>query len=540
MKTLGFSLLCILSFVKTELRSDISEIKLSWDGPEDIDPVYEPLLGEYVLSETEDVFTSKMSKAFVIKHTDESGTNWRLDLDNNQGYLLFSIYSGGGSINRNRVMLVNDGNYSAVPQITVDFIFTNLTTDRVLLRPIPPTPSIGDSEPIPEYRRCLEEDVESCIQVELNIEVLKFGALIELPDGTQIELSERDKTFAVFKNSGNTSEALFVWSVSGDEHVAGHVNVEGASFILEGCGTQCYLWIKQSRSSSVESQDFEEEREPRNINFNYPKTEEYYYKLGTRDTTTTKYISLMIWYTKQFFNKFDSKESMDNYIRREILQTNQGYINSNVPMRVSEIGVKEHPTLQNEIFDATKMLPAFKSSMCSQELLNCADASILYVSNSSFWGYASYNSKRSCDNFGIVKYGHPRTLAHELGHNFGCDHNRLNATKGVPPLPGKYNFGYLIQPRGRTIWDGYHTIMAYYNNHYMNQVNYWSNPAIILPDTGTPTGVRGRNNNAKVLTENRWLFFLKLIFSFFSEGLALVTVEMVTYQMADVSLAAIL
>jgi len=82
--------------------------------------------------------------------------------------------------------------------------------------------------------------------------------------------------------------------------------------------------------------------------------------------------------------------------------------------------------------------------------------------------------------------------------------------------------------------------MAYYNNHYMNQVNYWSNPAIILPDTGTPTGVRGRNNNAKVLTENRWLFFLKLIFSFFSEGLALVTVEMVTYQMADVSLAAIL
>jgi len=123
LKTLGFSLLCILSFVKTELRSDISEIKLSWYGPEDIDPVYESLLGEYVFSETEDVFTSKMSKAFVIKHTDESGTNWRLDLDNNQGYLLISIYSGGGSINRNRVMLVKDGNYSAVPQITIDFIY---------------------------------------------------------------------------------------------------------------------------------------------------------------------------------------------------------------------------------------------------------------------------------------------------------------------------------------------------------------------------------------------------------------------------------
>ena len=120
MKPLGFSLLCIFSFVKAELKRNISEIKLSWDGPEDIDPVYDPLMGEYVISETGDSFTSK------IRHIDESGTNWRLDLDNNQGYLLLSIYSGGGSINRNRVMLVKDGKYSAVPQITVDYIFTGL------------------------------------------------------------------------------------------------------------------------------------------------------------------------------------------------------------------------------------------------------------------------------------------------------------------------------------------------------------------------------------------------------------------------------
>ena len=125
MKTLVFSLMCIISFVKAELRRNILEIKLSWDGPEDIDLVYAPLMGEYVFSETEFVFTSKMSNAFVIKHIDESGTNWRLDLDNNQGYLLFSIYSGGGSIDRNRVMLVKDGNYTAVPQITIDFIFTS-------------------------------------------------------------------------------------------------------------------------------------------------------------------------------------------------------------------------------------------------------------------------------------------------------------------------------------------------------------------------------------------------------------------------------
>jgi len=333
MKTLGLSLLFIFSFVKTDLKRNISEIKLSWDGPEDIDLVYEPLMGEYVISETDDVFTAKMSKAFVIKHTDESGTNWRLDLDNNHGYLLISIYSGGGSINRNRVMLVKDGNYSAVPQITVDFIYAELTTNRVLLKPIP-HPPIGDSEPIPEYRRCLEEDVESCIQVELNIEVLKFGDLIELPDGTEMGLSERDETSAVFKNSDIDSEALFVWSVSGDEHVAGYVNAKGASFILEGCGTQCYLWINQSRSSPVESQDFveEDEREPRNNNFLDVKTEESYYEKGIRDTTSRKWISVMIWYTKEFFNNFDSEEAMKNHIEVEIRRTNQGYRNSNIPV----------------------------------------------------------------------------------------------------------------------------------------------------------------------------------------------------------------
>ena len=39
------------------------------------------------------------------------------------------------------------------------------------------------------------------------------------------------------------AEAIFSWS---GEHVAGNVHVLGESWVLEGCGDQCFLWIKQT------------------------------------------------------------------------------------------------------------------------------------------------------------------------------------------------------------------------------------------------------------------------------------------------------
>ena len=34
--------------------------------------------------------------------------------------------------------------------------------------------------------------------------------------------------------------------------------------------------------------------------------------------------------------------------------------------------------------------------------------------------------------------------------------------------------------------------------------NFWSNPRIILPESGTPLGVEGVSDNAKVLTQTRF------------------------------------
>ena len=45
--------------------------------------------------------------------------------------------------------------------------------------------------------------------------------------------------------------------------------------------------------------------------------------------------------------------------------------------------------------------------------------------------------------------------------------------------------------------------MAYYTSGHSGRVNYWSNPGVIYPVTGTPTGVTDVSDNARLLTENR-------------------------------------
>ena len=48
---------------------------------------------------------------------------------------------------------------------------------------------------------------------------------------------------------------------------------------------------------------------------------------------------------------------------------------------------------------------------------------------------------------------------------------------------------------------GFRTILAYEKRGHRKRKNYYSNPSVILPQTGTPTGVAGVSNNARVLRE---------------------------------------
>ena len=47
------------------------------------------------------------------------------------------------------------------------------------------------------------------------------------------------------------------------------------------------------------------------------------------------------------------------------------------------------------------------------------------------------------------------------------------------------------------------TVLAYNSPGYSTRVNYYSNPAINYPGTGTSTGVTGLSNNARVMPYSR-------------------------------------
>ena len=107
------------------------------------------------------------------------------------------------------------------------------------------------------------------------------------------------------------------------------------------------------------------------------------------------------------------------------------------------------------------------------------------------------------------------SFGHEIGHNFGATHNpeQFSSTSGE-------GYGHLIlvmihfmietqlkcaifQPTGSSKYKGYRTILGYNADGHYNRVNYYSNPEVIFPTTGTATGVTGLSNNAKVISANR-------------------------------------
>jgi len=85
------------------------------------------------------------------------------------------------------------------------------------------------------------------------------------------------------------------------------------------------------------------------------------------------------------------------------------------------------------------------------------------------------------------------TIAHELGHNMGLEHDRLASDGGQGQF--RFSYGYCA-PGG-----AFHTIMAYYSSCPSPQALRFSSPRVLY--NGVPAGEVGRADNARSINRVR-------------------------------------
>lgn len=214
------------------------------------------------------------------------------------------------------------------------------------------------------------------------------------------------------------------------------------------------------------------------------------------DNTTIVTYSVMFYYTPEFAA---ITPNIPDFIDQVISETNQGYINSQIPLRTATHCIEEATI--NDISDSASMMSAFENMKGTVSALrNSADAAVLLVGNLDGCGRTKISTYDTGNTLSVLKkscgmgwYSH----AWHLAHNFGAFSQPEFTTNTEFP----YGHAHLIEQG--TGARGYRTIAS---NAQTTPVNYYSNPAVILPATGTSTGVEGVSNNAAVFIHNRFTF----------------------------------
>ena len=227
-------------------------------------------------------------------------------------------------------------------------------------------------------------------------------------------------------------------------------------------------------------------------------------------------IDVYVGYTSAARTAAGGSAQMQARIATAIAETNTGYANSGVTQRVTLVGSGEYAYNESAgISGWEKMLGDWSNpangilgpAHTARDVLK-ADEMVLIVNDGTYCGLGYLMDSKSISPafassaFALVALSCATgyySFAHEMGHNMGAHHDPTTAGSAQGAYP--YSYGYWISNPATGRKD-YRTIMAYDTtssySYSSQRVNYWSNPDVILPATGSPTGTQ-TSNNARTL-----------------------------------------
>merc|ERR1719505_540960 len=293
--------------------------------------------------------------------------------------------------------------------------------------------------------------------------------------------------------------------------VWGHVELADArDFIIEPLDLDtcpaCHVLIEEDRSAfpldhKVAPPEFAEMRSDSAL----AKKVGDLIKKGKTDKTTMVTYTIKIYFTPEVRK---SVKNIATMVENVVAQTNQGYENSKIPVRV-KLHCMEETNVPEAQMNDLGVFNRYKGG--GNNLRGSADAAALLITHSDQWcgvGYmpnipedqmTSWPFQQLMSSITVTKCAiGSYTFGHEVSHNFGNDHDQYDKTNKIP-----YAHGYHIPgTKARTIM-AYLRPAKYGENRHIKEINYYSNPDVKFKNV--PTGVKGKADSARLITEHRFV-----------------------------------
>lgn len=221
-------------------------------------------------------------------------------------------------------------------------------------------------------------------------------------------------------------------------------------------------------------------------------------------------IPIVLFYDAAARDAAGGKEAIEQLIRHQVDAANSAYANSQVQVRLELAHVEEAPRtfsspsvalnwarLDPYVRNLRRRLGAPLASLIIENFpTGCGVAAGILRRDTFLDRRAPLEGasllRRSCLTSA------PLLVAHEVGHNLGCEHD---VAWGSPVHSALFPYAY-----GHLVDGSFRTVMSYPNEckNGCSWIEHFSNPGISF--NGEPTGIAGQRDNSRVINQTRTRF----------------------------------